>query len=114
VFYGDRGYCVAWAGCKKAQALGRNSVSENRESRAEEGGGAGGGGVPHVVGLSVEPCERGGSGMPPEHPEVGARRRRPKRSSRTGSPMTSLTPIWRHYDAMVSGGWPEAPRSIGR
>jgi hypothetical protein len=46
VFYGDRGYCVAWAGCKKAQALGRNSVSENRESRAEEGGGAGGGGVP--------------------------------------------------------------------
>ena len=38
----------------------------------------------------------------------------PKRSSRIGSPKTSLTPIWRRYGAMASGGCTEVPRSIGR
>ena len=69
MFYGDPGYCVAWARCKKARALGRTSVGEDGWSRAEEVGvarmrldgvGAGRGGAPRAVGFSVEPRERGG------------------------------------------------------
>src|SRR5215212_11788533 len=46
--------------------------------------------------------------------KLGTSRGRPKKSSRTGSPRTSLMLISKRCDVTVSDGWPEAPRSIGR
>src|SRR5215203_77795 len=51
----------------------------------------------------------GGSGERRE-----ARRARPKKSFRIGSPKTSLMLISTRSGVTGSDGWPEAPRSIGR
>jgi hypothetical protein len=62
VFYGDRGYCVAWARCKKARALRRTSVGEDGGSRAEEGG---------VARVRLDGVGAGRGGAPPRHRFLG-------------------------------------------